>query len=277
MIYPGKEEFLRLASECNVIPVFREMAGDMETPVSLFKKVAKGPESFLLESVEGGEKWGRYTFLGSESHMIFRVKGEDVLIQKNGEVRTHKHGGDPMRFLKDLLHIYRPVPLDGLPRFYGGAVGFLGYDMVRYFERLPAEAKEELMTDDATFLITDTLMIFDNVRHTIKVVACVLTEGRGDLGAVYGEAINKIDQMIEMLRAPVEKGERMDRKPHHLNEPIEIGATRITAFDVYHSSPCLGYKIEHGGKKFVFCTDHELRHGPDPDDPKQKASEEAED
>jgi phosphoribosyl 1,2-cyclic phosphodiesterase len=75
--------------------------------------------------------------------------------------------------------------------------------------------------------------------------------------------------------APVEKGERMDRKPHHLNESIEIGATRITAFDVYHSSPCLGYKIEHAGKKFVFCTDHELRHGPDPDDPKQKASEEA--
>ncbi|UCD70860.1 MAG: anthranilate synthase component I [Syntrophobacterales bacterium] len=207
MYYPAFETFKELAKKGNLIPIYKEILADMETPVSALLKLRSKPHVFLLESVEGGEKWGRYTFLGSDSHVIFKVKGEDVLIQKDGEISSHKHRGDPMRFLKDLLHIYRPVPLDGLPRFYGGAVGFLGYDMVRYFERLPAEAIEDLMTDDATFLITDTLMIFDNVRHTIKVVACVLTEGRGDLGAVYGEAVNKIDQMIEMLRAPVEKGE----------------------------------------------------------------------
>ncbi|MFB0508508.1 MAG: anthranilate synthase component I, partial [Thermodesulfobacteriota bacterium] len=160
---------------------------------------------FLLESVEGGEKWGRYTFLGSDSHVVFKVRGEDVLIQENGEVRHHKHEGDPFRFLKDLLRIYRPVPTDGLPRFYGGAVGFLGYDMVRYFEKLPAQAQEDLNTDDATFLITDTLIIFDNVRHTIKVVACALTEGKQDLRRVYEETTTKIDDMIELLQAPVEK------------------------------------------------------------------------
>ncbi len=207
MYYPDFETFKKLAKDGNLIPLYREILADTETPVSALMKLRSKPNVFLLESVEGGEKWGRYTFLGSDSHVIFRVKGEDVLIQKNGEVHHHKHRGEPLRFLKDLLHIYRPVPVDGLPRFYGGAVGFLGYDMVRYFEKLPATPRDDLMTDDATFLITDTLMIFDNVRHTIKVVACAVTEGREDLRAVYDEAIEKIDNLIEMLKAPLEKSE----------------------------------------------------------------------
>ena len=207
MYYPTFETFNKLAKEGNLIPISREILADMETPVSTLMKLRSKPHLFLLESVEGGEKWGQYTFLGSDSHVIFRVKGEDVLIQKNGELRSHKHEGDPMRFLKDLLHIYHPVPVDGLPRFYGGAVGFLGYDMVRYFETLPATVEEDIETDDATFLITDTLMIFDNVRHTIKVVACAVTEGREDLRGVYDEATSKIDHMIGMLQSPVEKRE----------------------------------------------------------------------
>jgi anthranilate synthase component 1 len=207
MYYPTFETFTKLAEEGNLIPVYREILADMETPVSALMKLRSKPHLFLLESVEGGEKWGHYTFLGSDSHVIFRVKGEDVLIQKNGEVRSHKHEGDPMRFLKDLLHVYRPVSVDGLPRFYGGAVGFLSYDMVRYFEKLPATVEEDIETDDATFLITDTLMIFDNVRHTIKVVACVVTEGMEDLRGVYDEATSKIDHMIGILQSPVERGE----------------------------------------------------------------------
>ena len=207
MYYPAFEKFKELAKEGNLIPIYREILADMETPVSALMKLRTKPHVFLLESVEGGEKWGQYTFLGSGSHVIFRVKGRDVLIQKNGEIRTHKHGGEPMRFLRDLLHTYRPVPVDGLPRFYGGAVGFLGYDMVRYFEKLPATAEEDIETDDTTFLITDTLMIFDNVRHTIKVVACAVTERMEDLREVYEEAINKIDHMIEMVRSPVERRE----------------------------------------------------------------------
>ncbi len=207
MYYPAFEKFKELAKEGNLIPVYREILADTETPVSALMRLCAKPHVFLLESVEGGEKWGRYTFLGSDSHVIFRVKGGDVLIQKNGEIHTHKHGGDPMRFLKDLLHAYRPVPVDGLPRFHGGAVGFLGYDMVRYFEKLPITTEEDIETDDMTFLITDTLMIFDNVRHTIKVVACAVTEKMGDLRDVYEAAINKIDNMIEMVRSPVERRE----------------------------------------------------------------------
>jgi len=220
MYYPDFETFKKLATEGNLIPVYQEILADTETPVSTLMKLRCKPNVFLLESVEGGEKWGQYTFLGSDSHVIFRVKGEDVLIQKNGEIHHHKHRGEPMRFLKDLLHIYRPVPVDGLPRFYGGAVGFLGYDMVRYYEKLPATPRDDLMTDDATFLITDTLMIFDNVRHTIKVVACVATEGRGNLRTVYDEAIEKIDHLTKTLKAPVKKkgsGEAKDDAPPRSN------------------------------------------------------------
>jgi len=211
MHYPTFEQFTRLTQEGNLIPIYREILADTETPVSALMKLHAKPHLFLLESVEGGEKWGRYTFLGSDPHMIFTVRGADVIIQENGEIRTHKHGGDPLGLLKDLLYSYRPVPVEGLPRFYGGAVGFLGYDMVLYCEKLPARAPKDLPTDDAIFLITDTLMIFDNVRHTIKVVSCALTEGRNDLRAVYDEATGKIDRMIEILKAPAA---RRDLAPH---------------------------------------------------------------
>ncbi|HUT42807.1 MAG TPA: chorismate-binding protein, partial [Desulfobacterales bacterium] len=204
MYYPDFETFEKLAKKGNLLPIFREVLADMETPVSALIKLKSKSHAFLLESVEGGEKWGRYTFLGSDPHVIFRVKGEEVIIQKNGNVERHKHGGDPLKFLKDLMERYQPVPVEGLPRFYGGAVGFLGYDIVRYFERLPAGGTNDLNTDDAAFLITDTLMIFDNVRHTIKVVACASTEGKEDLRALYEESIKKIDEMVGMIKAPLE-------------------------------------------------------------------------
>jgi len=207
MHYPTFEQFKRLTREGNLIPLYREILADTETPVSALMKLRAKPHLFLLESVEGGEKWGRYTFLGSDPHVIFTVRGADVIIQENGGTHTRKHGGDPLGLLKDILYGYRPVPVDGLPRLYGGAVGFLGYDMVRYFERLPAPAPQDLQSDDAMFLITDSLMIFDNVRHTIKVVSCALTEGRDDLRAVYDEAIEKIDRMIEILKAPAATGD----------------------------------------------------------------------
>lgn len=205
MYNPSFETFEKLAKKGNLIPIFREVLADMETPVSALMKLRSESHSFLLESVEGGEKWGRYTFLGSDPHIIFSVRGEDVLIQKKGNIERHKHGGDPLKFLKDLMERYQPVPVDGLPRFYGGAVGFLGYDMVRYLERLPAGTEDDLNADDAAFLITDTLMIFDNVRHTIKAVACAFTESREDLLALYEESIKKIEELVRMVKAPLEK------------------------------------------------------------------------
>ena len=202
MYTPDFETFAKMAKGGNLIPVFREIIADTETPVTALMKLAQSPHLFLLESVEGGEKWGRYSFLGTEIMAIFRVQGGEVVIEENGAVRRHPHEGDPLRLLKDLLSRYRPVHVEGLPRFFGGAVGFLGYDMVRYFEKLPAGAGDGLPADDAVFMITDSLIIFDNVRHTIKVIACAFTEGEEELRPAYDRALTRIEAMIEILKAP---------------------------------------------------------------------------
>jgi anthranilate synthase component 1 len=202
MYTPDFETFRKLAKEGNLIPVYRKIIADTETPVTALMKLADRPHLFLLESVEGGEKWGRYSFLGADLLAIFRIRDKEIVIEKDGTVQRCPHGGDPLRFLKEYLSRYRPVQVDGLPRFFGGAVGFLGYDMVRYFEKLPAGSTEGISTDDAVFMITDSLVIFDNVRHTIKVVVCAVAEGEEDLRPVYDKALRRIDEMTDLLKAP---------------------------------------------------------------------------
>jgi anthranilate synthase component I len=225
MYYPDFDTFNKLSNQGNLIPVYKEILADIDTPVTALMKLGSKSHVFLLESVEGGEKWARYTFLGSDPRIIFTVKGKDVLIHENGDVQRFKHLGDPLKYLKDLLNAYRPVPVEGLPRFYGGAVGFLGYDMVRYFEKLDAQSMDDLNTVDSTFIITDTLIVFDNIRHTIKVVSCAVTEGRNDIRNIYDETINKIDGMIDILRTPVETKERYrkvaNESPLRSNMPPE--------------------------------------------------------
>ncbi len=199
-----------------MIPVFAEILADMDTPVSALLRLRLEPCLFLLESVEGGEKWGRYSFLGFRPRLLFRVRGEEVLMETEVGTTRVAHQGDPLRFLKDLLYRHGAVPMGGLPRFYGGAVGFLGYDMVRYFERLPLRDKDDLGADDAVFLLTDVLIIFDNVRHTIKVVATAIVEGQQDLRAVYESTTEKIEATIAYLRAPLATG-RASRGPSPLS------------------------------------------------------------
>ena len=221
MYYPDFDTFKELTKKGNLIPVYKEILADMETPVSALMKLASSDHVFLLESVEGGEKWGRYTFLGSEPAMIFKIRGDDVLIQKDKDVRCYKHNGNPMKFLKELLHKYRPVAVEGLPRFYGGAVGFLGYDMVRFFEKVTMSSHDDLKTDDAVFLITDTLVVFDNVKHTIKVVSCASTEEHIEHETVYNNTIHKIDGIIKTLKEPHKKQEQQQHADktfkHHSN------------------------------------------------------------
>jgi anthranilate synthase component 1 len=223
MYYPEFKDFKKLAAAGNLIPVYREILADMETPVSALMKLRDKPNVFLLESVEGGEKWGRYTFLGSDPQIVYRVRGEEVIIEKNGEAQRIRHGGDPLRLLKELLAGYRPVPTDGLPRFYGGAVGFLGYEMVHFLEKLPRRNRNESDTDDATLLIADSLLIFDNVRHTIKVAACALTDGRKDLRALYDETIGRIEEMIGELNAPAR--ERKISRHRREDRPLQANMT----------------------------------------------------
>jgi anthranilate synthase component 1 len=202
MYTPDFEKFKKMAKEGNLIPLYREIIADTETPVTALMKLKDRPYLFLLESVEGGEKWGRYSFLGADLLAVLRVREREILIEEKGIVHKRPHGGDPLRLLKEILGRYRPVPLEGLPRFFGGAVGYLGYDMVRYFERLPGGAAGAIHTDNAVFMITDSLIIFDNVRHTIKVVACAITEEEEDLREVYDKTLARIDAMTDLLMAP---------------------------------------------------------------------------
>lgn len=214
MYTPDPVTFQSLAKEGNLIPVFREILADTETPVSTLMKLGAKETVFLLESVEGGEKWGRYTFLGTDPRATFRVRGDEVIIEEAGQTRRLPHGGDPLRLLEELLGRYRPVAAPGLPRFYGGAVGFMGYETVRFFERLPTAAVDDLGTDEAVFLLTDTLIIFDNVRHTITVVACAFIDGHAGTGGsegireAYDDAVRRIDALIATLTDPAARPER---------------------------------------------------------------------
>jgi anthranilate synthase component 1 len=203
MLKPNEREFEVLAAHgYNLIPVWREIAADLETPVGAFLKVARGDYAFLLESVHGGEKWGRYTFLGSEPAMVLRGRGGRLDLTRPGrsvEVRSVK---SPLEGLRDEMRRFRAYQSPDLPRFFGGAVGFLAYDIVRYFERLPTHARDELGTPDLYLMLTDTVLIFDNVRQTLKIVANVALEDHPSTGAAYRAATAKIDELTARLDAP---------------------------------------------------------------------------
>jgi anthranilate synthase component 1 len=200
---PTFEEFKESAKRGNLIPVYKEILADLDTPVSAYMKIGGEPYSFLLESVEGGDKWARYCFLGCGPSTIIETKGSTVTVRNNGvEEKTDVEGAIPLSVLKETLSKYQPVDMPDLPRFSGGAVGFISYDMVRYFENLPDQTEDDLGIPDSIFIITDTLLIFDNVNQTIKVVSNAHTEGR-DLQEVYQETISKIDALAKKLRQPV--------------------------------------------------------------------------
>ena len=200
MYYPAFDAFKAKASQGNLIPVYREIMADLETPVAAFLKLDRGDFSFLLESVEGGEKWGRYCFLGGEPLIIFQSKGRRVEITRDGHAEVQE-GVDPLDALKQLMGEFHPVEVEGLPRFFGGAVGYLSYDMVRFFERLPDQTVDDLGVPDSMFMLTDTIVIFDHMLQKIKVVSNALVDGPPE--KAYQQAIAKIEQLIARLRQPV--------------------------------------------------------------------------
>jgi len=191
MYYPSLEEVKDMASQGNLIPLYREINADLETPVSAYLKIARPPYSFLLESVEGGERLARYSFIGTEPFHVVKT-GPGL---PSGEV-------DPLVSVQELLDMYTPVPIEGLPRFHGGAVGYLSYDTVRYFEPVPTPAKDSLGLPEAMFLFVDTLLVFDHLRHKIKVVTHVHLNG-GSPENAYQEAIRRIEDLVERLSKPL--------------------------------------------------------------------------
>ena len=200
MYYPSEREFLKLAKEGNLIPVYREFIADMETPVSAFNKIDRSKFGYLLESVEGGEHVGRYSFLGSNPSIIFKVKGQHVTLIDHGRLREYDVEGNPLDELQRILGEYKVVELPNLPRFAGGAVGYVSYDAIRYIEDIPNSNLDDQNLPDLYLMITDTILIFDHINHTIKVVYNV--DVGNDPEEAYKRAQRKITGIVNQIIQP---------------------------------------------------------------------------
>ncbi len=206
---PSRAEFLELAALGNLVPLRVEVLADLETPVSAFLKLRAAwgqSDCFLLESVEGGENVARYSFLGASSRGFFTTKGREAILCLDGEEKRFQLGEnqDPLHVLESVMAEFQFVDVPNLPRFCGGAVGFLGWEMVRFFEKLPHPPPDDRDIADCHFLFTDTLLVFDAVRHTITILGNAKIEN--DANAAYDEAIEKISQVLTALREETATG-----------------------------------------------------------------------
>ena len=205
MYHPRREQFREHAQFGNLIPVYREILADLETPVSAFLKIRAGAENAcLLESVVGGEHVARFSYLAANPRQVFTSKGRTVTVRHGEgreETRELKPGEDPLHALKELMGGFRFVPIPGWRRFPGGAVGYMAYDVVRFFEELPDENPDDLGLPDCAFMIADTLLVFDHAMNKVMVLTNAHVDG--DPEAAYDEAIMRIEALIERLRRPV--------------------------------------------------------------------------
>jgi anthranilate synthase component 1 len=202
MYYPDIKKFLKLAKKGLVVPIYKEILADLTTPVSAFRKLSKGSKySFLLESVEGGEIIGRYSFLGVDPYLTFQSKGNKYRIVSENE---KKQGltDDPLKELKSIMKPFRSLDIEELPRFTGGAVGYISYPAIRFWEKIPKTKPDDLRVPDMFFLLTETVVVFDHVQHKMKVIcnAFIKDTDKGTLKKIYNKSVNNIDAMVEKLK-----------------------------------------------------------------------------
>ena len=229
MYHPSLDEIKACAGEGSLIPIYRSINADLETPVSAYLKVAKPPYSFLLESVTGGENIGRYSFIGTEPYRVLKT-GPD---EENGEV-------DPLTLVQEEMNRHKLIPVPGLPRFHGGGVGYLAYDTIHYFEpRVPIMPDDPQGLPESVFMFSDTLLIFDHIRHDIKIVSHVRING--DLESEYNNAVSKIDELAERLSRPLVLPDELIKPPAQetTSSEVESNFTR----EKYHEAveKCIEY------------------------------------
>ena len=202
MIQPDFREFQRLAKQGNLIPVFDVLPADLLTPVSAYLRIAQGARySFLLESVEGGEKIARYTFAGAHPEEVFRYASGACVME--GRDRVVWEERDPVSFLRTHMQRFRPVRLPGLPPLVAGAIGYFSYDMVRLIERLPKRLRDDIGLFDAMLMFYHGIIAFDHVQHRLWIVRNVFTEGSGVLRTKYNAAVREIRETRKLLEQPV--------------------------------------------------------------------------
>ncbi len=213
-IQPTQEEFLELSQQGNLVPVCRTILADFETPLSAYQKIRGDSEAFLFESVEGGEHLGRYSFVGCNPRGVIRQLGSRVDVFEGGRVKTsytisrepgENHVRDGLEVVEKVLGRYTPVDLPGLPRFTGGAVGFIGYEFIHDVEPVvPRPPTDDLNTPTMYFLIADELLVFDRVRQTITVIVNAILEDGMRPEDVYEDAVGEIDRLVTLLEQPTE-------------------------------------------------------------------------
>jgi anthranilate synthase component I len=257
MLFPDYNEFSRLARTASLVPVAKTVAADLRTPVSAFLSVAADePNAFLLESVEGGEKIGRYTFLGARPYMILRARGRQITIERHGK-KTQQEG-DVFKILDGLLSEHTPASVPGLPPFSAGAVGFFAHDAVRQIERLPVIAKDDLQIPDCNLMFFDRLLAFDHVRHEIFIIATADVRRQAPKHA-YAQALRDIARIekqlaaplpAKFLRAPKPKAGKLKIKESvskkHFISTVEKIKDYIMAGDVFQAVPSLRLELEPG-------------------------------
>ena len=261
MQFPDYREFSRLARHATLVPVAKTVAADLRTPVSAFLSVAaQEPNAFLLESVEGGEKIGRYTFLGARPYMLLRASGRQISLQRNGKKQQIE--GSVFQVLDGLLREHIPAHVPGLPPFTAGAVGFFSHDAVRQLERLPELAKDDLHAPDCSLMFFDRLLAFDHVRHEIFIIAAADVRRQSPRRA-YDEAVRDIARIEKQLTAPLPQRYLRAAKPQtgkltsrisvskkHFLSTVEKIKEYIMAGDVFQAVPSLRLELEPGVPAF---------------------------
>src|SRR5262245_13452806 len=199
MIKPNFKEFCQFAKQGNLVPVYQELLMDLETPLSFFKRLERDRYSFLLESVEGSERWARYSFLGTAPSRVFKARGNEVEIIERGKSRKLKTAA-PLDILRDLLGGCRAVAVPGVPPFFGGALGYVSYDAVEQFHEIANQKADPLGMPEIFFLFVQTLVAFDNLKHTIKVIDSVQINEKTNLRRAYYASVRRIRKVISSLQ-----------------------------------------------------------------------------
>jgi anthranilate synthase component I len=257
MIFPDYRQFQALAEKASLVPVAKTVAADLRTPVSAFLNIAADePRAFLLESVEGGEKVGRYTFLGVRPYMVLRARGTQITIERGRKKQQVE--GNVFKVLDGLLREHTPAHVPGLPPFTAGAVGFFAHDAVRQLETLPEKAKDDLKLPDCVLMFFDRLLAFDHVRHEIFVIATVDVRKKSPREA-YDLAVRDIEKIEKQLAAPIGKKYLRSPKPIKGKVKVSHSVTKkqfmstvekikeyIMAGDVFQCVPSLRVELEPG-------------------------------
>ena len=199
MIQPSFKDFCRFADKGNLIPVYQELLMDLETPLSFFKRLERDDYSFLLESVEGSERWARYSFLGTRPQRIFKARGNQVEIIENGK-KTSFSSESPLKSLEELMKGCQPVTVPGVPPFFGGALGYVAYNAVEQCHKIPDGKKDPLAIPEIFFIFVQSVVAFDNLKHTIKVIDNVRVDPSENLRQAYDQASQRIHKVISSLQ-----------------------------------------------------------------------------